>query len=125
MTIDFADDLAFANACILGDGPAQRDFVARFGSLIEAALARHRVQPCDRADVRQALLRDFETSSKQNAFLVSQLSQRYQSGEAPESVWQMPALYKTLTPESIRDAARASLDANNYVKVVLRPQAGK
>jgi zinc protease len=77
------------------------------------------------ADVRTAMLRDFETSSKQNGFLVGQLAQRYQSGEPPESVWQMPALYKTLSPGMIRDTARASLDPNRYVKIVLRPQTGR
>ncbi len=72
-------------------------------------------------DVRAALLRDFETNSRQNAFLVGQLAQRYQSGEPPESVWQMPALYKALTPAMIRAAAAAYLDPKNYVKVTLRP----
>jgi RNA polymerase sigma-70 factor (ECF subfamily) len=56
MIIEFADDLAFAHACILGEPLAQRQFVQRFGAVIEAALARHRVQPSDRADLRQALL---------------------------------------------------------------------
>ena len=56
MTIDFACDLELAHACIVGDPLAQREFVARFGSLMEAALARYHVPPCDRADVRQTLL---------------------------------------------------------------------
>jgi zinc protease len=76
-------------------------------------------------DVRAALQRDFETSVRQNGFLVSQLAQRYQTGEAPETLWHMPEMYKALTPQVIRDTARATLDPNNYVKVVLRPQAGQ
>ena len=73
-------------------------------------------------DVRTGLLRDFESNSRQNQFLVAQLAQRYQSGEAPDSVWQMPAIYKALTPAMILEAARRDLDAANYVKVVLTPQ---
>jgi len=76
-------------------------------------------------DVRAALLRDFETSSKQNAFLAGQLAQRYQSGESPETVWQLPALYKGITNESVRDAARTYLDPNNYIKIVLKPNLGQ
>jgi zinc protease len=74
------------------------------------------------SDVRAALLRDFETNSRQNPFLVGQLAQRYQSGEPPESVWQMPAIYKSLTPAMIRSAAIECLDAANYVKVILKPE---
>ena len=76
-------------------------------------------------DVRSALLRDFETSSKQNSFLAGQLAQRYQSGEAPESLWQLPTLYQAITTDAIRDAARTYLDPNNYVKIVLKPNTGR
>jgi RNA polymerase sigma-70 factor, ECF subfamily len=53
---DLANDLALAQACIDGDPLAQRRFVARFGGMIDGAVARWRVPPADRADVRQALL---------------------------------------------------------------------
>jgi zinc protease len=72
-------------------------------------------------DARAALLRTYETNSHQNGFLVGQLAQRYQSGEAPESVWQLPDIYKALTPVMLKDAARTCLDEKNYVKVTLRP----
>ncbi len=72
-------------------------------------------------DARAALLRSFETSVRQNGFLVGQLAQRYQSGEPPESVWQLPEIYKALTAVTLRDTARICLDEKNYVKVTLRP----
>lgn len=72
-------------------------------------------------DVRAAMQRDFETNVRQNAFLVGQLAQRYQSGETPESVWQLPDIYKQLTPALIKQAALQYLDANNYVRVTLKP----
>jgi predicted Zn-dependent peptidase len=72
-------------------------------------------------DARAALLRNFETNSRQNGFLVGQLAQRYQSGEAPESLWQMPEIYNALTPAIIRDLARVCLDEKNYVKLTLKP----
>jgi zinc protease len=76
-------------------------------------------------DVKAAMQRDYETNSHQNAYLVSQLAQRYQSGEPPESIWQMPDLFKALTPAVIRDTARACLDPENYIKIVLRPKTGR
>ena len=72
-------------------------------------------------DVRAALLRDFETNSHQNPYLVGQLAQRYQSGEPPESVWQVGEIYKSLTPAVIREAAEAYLDPKNYIRVTLKP----
>jgi len=86
-----------------------------------ARLQKSGPTPQEVSHVRTALLRDFETSSRQNPFLVGQLAQRYQSGEPPESVWQMPEVYARLTPALIREAATTFLDPKNYVKVTLRP----
>jgi zinc protease len=72
-------------------------------------------------NAQTALTRDFETNIRQNAFIVGQLAQRYQSGEAPESLWDMPKIFQALTPAGLRDAARAHLDANRYVRVTLKP----
>lgn len=55
-TLEHTDDLAFARACIHGEPEAQRRFIVRFGAAIDEALRRHRIAPCDRADLRQALL---------------------------------------------------------------------
>jgi zinc protease len=86
-----------------------------------AALKKSGPTPQQVNDVRAALLRDFETNSHQNPYLVGQLAQRYQSGEPPESVWQIGEIYKSLTPAVIKDAANAYLDARNYVRVTLKP----
>ncbi|HEX5068577.1 MAG TPA: insulinase family protein [Vicinamibacterales bacterium] len=72
-------------------------------------------------NVQTALIRDFETNIRQNAFLVGQLAQRYQAGEPPETLWDMPKVFQALTPAMIRDAARAHLDTNRYVRATLKP----
>ena len=41
-------------------------------------------------DVREKLLRDFETNSKQNGYWTTQLSLKYQYGEAPDSLFALP-----------------------------------
>jgi zinc protease len=78
--------------------------------------------PREVQDVRAVLLRDIETNSRQNQYLAGQLAQRYQSGEPPESLWQMPAIYGELSVARLHDAARAHLDPASYVQVVLMPQ---
>jgi zinc protease len=72
-------------------------------------------------NVQTTLLRDFETNVRQNAFLVGQIAQRYQSGDPPESLWNMPKIFQALTPALIRDAAKNCLDPGRYVRVTLRP----
>ena len=75
------------------------------------------------ADVRAALLRDLETDSQQNGFVLRQLVYAYEYGEDIPDVSNVRASYDQLTPEVIRDAARTYLDASRYVKVVLMPEA--
>jgi len=73
-------------------------------------------------DEKEALLRDFETNSKQNGYLLAQLMARYQSGEDPAALWGVPEFYKKIDAAMIKDAARTYLNANNYVKVTLFPE---
>ena len=73
-------------------------------------------------DTRAKLLRDFETSSKQNAYWVSQLLYRYQSAEPLDTLFEMPALYKGITAKMIHDAAKRYLNPENHVKVALFPE---
>ncbi|HVL69166.1 MAG TPA: insulinase family protein [Vicinamibacterales bacterium] len=74
------------------------------------------------ADVREKLLRDFETSSKQNAYWATQLSLKYQAGEPPDSLFELPDTYRRLTPGMIHAAARQYLNTANLVKVTLFPE---
>jgi zinc protease len=73
-------------------------------------------------DVKAALLRDFETRVKQNAFVLGQLVYKYQVGEAPETLLDVPSYYEKVTAASIQAAAKQYLDTANYVKVVLMPE---
>jgi zinc protease len=73
-------------------------------------------------DEKEALLRDFETNSKQNGFLLGQLMSKYQTGEDPEGVWNVPEYYKKVDAAMIKEAARTYLNTNNYVKVMLFPE---
>jgi zinc protease len=76
------------------------------------------------ADTREAFLRDHEVNLKSNAYLLGQLSGKYQLGEEAEIgyLWELPAFYNKVTTASVRDAARLYLNTQRYVKVVLVPE---
>ena len=74
------------------------------------------------ADVRQSMLRSYETAMRQNASLVAQLAFKYQAGEPPASILEAPSIYESLTPDAIREAATQYLNTDRYVKVSLYPE---
>ena len=73
-------------------------------------------------DVRESLLRDFDTNSRQNSFLLSQIIAKYQAGEAPAQLWDVPDYYKKIDAAAISQAARTYLNRDRYVKVTLVPE---
>jgi zinc protease len=77
------------------------------------------------ADTRQALMRDFETNSQRNGYLLGRLVSKYDYGENVEEVFDIRASVDRLNAELIRDAARTYLDTRRYVGVMLLPEARK
>lgn len=73
-------------------------------------------------DQRETLLREFETSSKQNNYLLGQLSARYEMGDDPAGVWLVPDYYKKIDKAMIMEAAKTYLNTNRYVEVMLFPE---
>ena len=73
-------------------------------------------------DEREALLRDFETSSKVNSYLLGQIVLRYQAGEDPTALWSIPEYYKKVAAAMIQQAAKTYLNTSNYVRVTLVPE---
>jgi zinc protease len=74
--------------------------------------------------IREGLLRDFERNSQDNGYLLSQISRRYQDGDAAgvAAVDNLPDRIAALTGDAIRQAAETYLDTGNYVKVTLMPE---
>ncbi|MDX6557507.1 MAG: zinc protease [Blastocatellia bacterium] len=73
-------------------------------------------------DEKEALLREFETNSKLNNYLLSQITAKYQSGEDPASLWHISELYSKIDKAMIQQAARTYLNTNAYVEVMLFPE---
>jgi zinc protease len=74
------------------------------------------------SDVKETMLRDYETNMKQNSYVMGQLYARYESGEDPAGIFALAEFYNKLDGATIQQAAKTYLDANNYVKVVLMPE---
>jgi zinc protease len=72
-------------------------------------------------DEKEALLREFETSSKENGYLLGQIALRNFHGEDPAGIWLLPDFYKKLDAAAIKEAAKTYLDTSAYVKVSLFP----
>jgi zinc protease len=74
------------------------------------------------SDVRETLVRDFETNVKQNTYLVNQIYLRYQVPDDLAEFFGLGEYSKTLNATMIWDAAKRYLDTGNYVKVTLFPE---
>ena len=77
--------------------------------------------PREVQDIRAAIRRDYETNSRQNAYIAGQLAQRAQTGEPLETAWQFEETFNTITPAALHDVAKQTLDLSNYVRVTLKP----
>jgi len=73
-------------------------------------------------DEKEALGREFETNSKQNSYLLSQILARYYNGEDPAGVWLVPEFYKKLDAATVQEAAKLYLDTKNFIKITLFPE---
>jgi len=73
--------------------------------------------------VRETLLREFEQNSQDNRFVLEQISQAYEDGDASDlsAVLNVPGQIERLTGEAIQQAAQTYLDTSRYVKVTLMP----
>ena len=74
------------------------------------------------ADEREALLRDYESVTKQNGWWMSQLAQRYENREEPEGLLKLPEYYRQIDAAMIQQAARTYLKGDNRVQVTLVPE---
>ena len=71
--------------------------------------------------VKETLLRDFETNSKQNGYLLTNLAVRYEYAEDLKDFFSIPDLYRGITAASLQEAAKTYVNTKNYVEVTLFP----
>ena len=73
-------------------------------------------------NARAALMRDFETNSRQNAYLLNRIAYKYEHDEDVTDIFNLRPFYDQLTARVLRDAARAYLNTERYVEVTLLPE---
>ena len=73
-------------------------------------------------DEKEAQIREFETNSTQNGYLLSQIYLRYLNDEDMAGIWMVPEFYKKVDAATVKEAAKLYLDTKNYVKVTLFPE---
>ncbi len=66
--------------------------------------------------------RDYETSSRQNGWWLSQLTEHYRLGEDPAEVMRIPAALDLITKDVVRIAAQTYFKTERYVQVTLYPE---
>ena len=68
------------------------------------------------------MLRDYETNMRQNGYLLSNITGRYQSGEDVDGLFSVTNVYNRITVADVKAAAALYLDDKNYVEAKLFPQ---
>jgi zinc protease len=115
-------DEEFSVGIDFGSAPDRADALLQSVFKDIAALKANGPTAAQVNDVKTLLTREFETNSKQNGWLLTQLYLKYLYGEEPESLLKVPDYYAGITAAMIQEAAKKYLDVNRYVKVVLLPQ---
>ncbi len=79
------------------------------------------------ARIREALQHDYDMSSRENGFVLGQVSRRYENGEVADlgSIANYSDRLNELTGPMIHEAAMTYLSTNNYVRVILMPESKK
>jgi zinc protease len=73
-------------------------------------------------DEREALLKEYDNNMKQNSYLIGQLKLKYQYGEDPATLWNIPDYYRRLDAATVQQAAKTYLTTDAFVQVVLMPE---
>ncbi len=113
---------AYRIAISFGCDPARTESLTKTALEVIDEFRRDGPSEAQVADTRAALMREFETSSQQNRYLLSRLVYSYQYGEPVEAVFNVRPSVDRLNASLIREAARTYLDTRRYVEVTLLPE---
>jgi zinc protease len=73
-------------------------------------------------DAVEAMIRSYETSMEQNAYVANQLQFRYRDDEPIDGLFTIVDDYRALTGELVHEAAKRYLTTDRFVKVQLFPE---
>jgi zinc protease len=119
---DKLPDEEFSIAVNFGSAPEKAELLMQNVFKEIAALKADGPTGAQVDEVKTQLTREYETSSKLNNWLISQIYFKYYYGEDPETLLKLPSYYAGISAAMIQAAARTYLDTSRYVKVVLMPE---
>jgi zinc protease len=105
-----------------GSDPAKAD--ALIARVFEEIAKFKATGPTDKelGDVKEIMLRDYESNMRQNGYLLSNIAGRYQSAENVDGLFEVAETYRRIAAADVKAAAARYLDETNYVQVKLLPQ---
>lgn len=81
------------------------------------------VQQADLDKVKAAMLRNYRKGMRENDYWIGSLQNAYINGTDPQDMLRFEKRLAALTPQDLQQAAQRYFDLQNYVQVVLKPQA--
>jgi len=104
--------------------PARADALVRRAFEEIGVVKTTRLSASQTARLRDSLSRELERKSEDNGYLLDQLARRYENGGAADATATMHETDRiaALTADAVQQAARAYLNTNRYVKIVLMPE---
>ncbi|MCC7010679.1 MAG: insulinase family protein [Acidobacteria bacterium] len=105
-----------------GSDPARTDALIRTVFDDIDALKTNGPDERDVRNIREILTREYESSSRQNGFLLREITARYQNGEDLADLFALPKFYEQINGPEIQEAARRYFNANNVITVKLVPE---
>ena len=95
-----------------GSSPERADALVQVALDKIAALKANGPDDRDVNNIREIMLREYESSSRQNGFFLREISARYQHGEDLADLLALPDFYRKINGPAIQAAAREYFGAN-------------
>lgn len=104
-----------------GSAPERADELAAGVLAAIDSLRTHGPSPDVLAKVKETMLRERETSVRENRYWLDRIGGALELGEDPRLLLGTEARIRALTPEQVREAARRWVDPDRFVRVTLLP----
>ena len=95
-----------------GSAPERADALVQVALEEIDALKTNGPDERDVANIREILLREHESNSRQNGFFLREIAARYEHGEDLADLFALPDLYRKITGADVQAAARQYFGAN-------------
>ena len=102
----------YAVSISFGSSPERADALARVALDRIETLKSKGPDERDVNNIREIMLREHESSSRQNGFFLREISARYRHGEDLADLFTLPEFYKKLNGAAIQAAAKEYFGAN-------------